>query len=146
MTKIQLVRSRILKVRSAILKLWSTILEPIFYQFCFNLCLKLRTAILKLRTVIIDDWSTNLCFESGYSLELRDFYTPSSQISLNTLKNWSQAIRRGEYHWRRDWRRRTQEPGEKSKIFLVYSFFYSFLMLCCCLNINLCVISVIICG
>jgi hypothetical protein len=40
------VRSRILKVRSAILKLWSTILEPIFYPFCFNLCLKLRTAIL----------------------------------------------------------------------------------------------------
>jgi hypothetical protein len=66
MTKIQSVRSRILKVRSAILEL-------IFCQFCFNLWPKLWSVILKLRTVIIDDWSANLCFESGYWLELRGF-------------------------------------------------------------------------
>jgi hypothetical protein len=125
-------RNRILKVRSVILK-------PIFCQFCFNL-------YPKLRIIIIDDWSVNLCFENGYSLELRGFYTLSSQTSLNALKNLSQIKRRGKHHWRRGWRRRTQEPDEKSKMFLMYSFFYSFFMLSYCLNINLYVIFDMIYG
>jgi hypothetical protein len=45
----------------------------------------------KLRTTIIGVVSANLRFESSYSLELRGDCTPLSQISLNTLKNWSQG-------------------------------------------------------
>jgi hypothetical protein len=74
-----------------ILKVRSVILELILYQFRFNLWSKLRSAILKLWTIIIDDWSANLCFKSSYWLELRGFYTPSSETSLNLLENWSQA-------------------------------------------------------
>jgi hypothetical protein len=118
-----------------------------------TLWIELRTVIIKiadrnhgavdpveewpeLRTVIIKAGSANLNSKSGFSQGSKGKWITSSQTSLNTMKNLSQAKRRWEHHWRR----RTQEPGEKSKIFLMYYFFYSFLILCCCLNMNLYVI------
>jgi hypothetical protein len=58
---------------------------------------KLRTAILKLQTAIIGAGSANLCFNSGYWLELRGFNTPSSQTSLNWLKNRSQTRKKRKH-------------------------------------------------
>jgi hypothetical protein len=103
---------------------------------------ELWIAILKITDCNYWGWKRDSHFESGFLEGSKENDTPSSQTSLNTLKNWSQAKRGGEHHWRR----RTQEPGKKSKIFLVYSFFYSFLMLCCYLNMNICVIFDMICG
>jgi hypothetical protein len=133
-------RNRILKVRSAILEL-------IFCQFCFNLWPKVWSVILKLQTVIIDDWSANLCFESDYWLELRCFYTPSSQTCLNWLENWSQARKKrkniiGEEF--EEWELKNRARNHRSSWCII--FFYSFFMLCCCLNINLYVIFDMICG
>jgi hypothetical protein len=44
---------------------------------------KLRTAILKCRTVIFGLEAPTCSFKVVFSLELRDFVTPSSQTSLN---------------------------------------------------------------
>jgi hypothetical protein len=52
---------------------------------------KLRTVILKCRTAIFGLEARTCSFKMVFSLELRDFNTPSSHTSLNWLKNRSQA-------------------------------------------------------
>jgi hypothetical protein len=123
---IQKLRTAIIKLRTAN-SLW----------FILEKMQKLWTTILELWTANVGLETRNCSFKAIFSLELIDFDTPSPQTSLNCLERISKARKKRKNTIRgRIWRR-TQEPGEKSYIFLVYYFLYSFLMLYCCLNINL---------
>jgi hypothetical protein len=52
---------------------------------------KLRTAILKCRTIIFGLEARTCSFKAVFSLELKDFDTPSYKTSLNWLENRSKA-------------------------------------------------------
>jgi hypothetical protein len=103
--------------------------------------------VQKLRTIIIRARSANLQIENGFSWELRDYCISSSRTSLNWLEDWSEARKKmknaiGEEFEEGKLKNRTRNHRSSWCILFLHSFF----MLCCCLNMNLCVISDMICG
>jgi hypothetical protein len=87
-------------------------------------------------TIIIGGYWRNINFESDFSEELKGKMIPSFWVWLYPLEIISKTKKEGRTPLGKRFGKKNQEPGEKLKIFSVYSLFYSFLILCCYLDMN----------